>query len=174
MPEILTIIPPLSLTNENLSETDGVSTDRSITSINGIPSTSREHIVANSIRCEKNPMHNGRIKKTRKFNSRRSQKKVALKVGKTLVLDSCLEEESQLRKEVANLSREVETLQQCLAATLGNRLRAYWNNSIAYQRATLHLVHWIAYCTLPATPPPKITAFPFGLTLEKALNIVKR
>lgn len=93
---------------------------------------------------------------------------------KTLILDSCLEMESHLRKEVANLSREVETLQQCLASTLGNRLRTCWNNSIAYQRATLHLVHWIAYCTLPATPPPKITTFPFGLTLEKALNIVKR
>nr|XP_036225580.1 uncharacterized protein LOC106614935 isoform X2 [Bactrocera oleae] len=93
---------------------------------------------------------------------------------KTLILDSSLEVESHLRKEVANLSREVETLQQCLAATLGNRIRSCWNNSIAYQRATLHLVHWIAYCTLPATPPPKITTFPFGLTLEKALNIVKR
>ncbi|XP_039952609.1 uncharacterized protein LOC120769601 isoform X1 [Bactrocera tryoni] len=93
---------------------------------------------------------------------------------KTLILDNCLEVESHLRKEVANLSREVETLQQCLAATLGNRIRSCWNNSIAYQRATLHLVHWIAYCTLPATPPPKIKTFPFGLTLEKALNIVKR
>ncbi|XP_004526648.1 uncharacterized protein LOC101455279 [Ceratitis capitata] len=93
---------------------------------------------------------------------------------KTLILDNCLAVESNLRKEVSNLSHEVETLQQCLAATLGNRLRTCWNNSIAYQRATMQLVHWIAYCTLPATPAPKISAFPFGLTLEKALSIVKR
>uniref|UniRef100_A0A0A1XHI7 Serine/threonine-protein kinase MRCK beta n=3 Tax=Zeugodacus cucurbitae TaxID=28588 RepID=A0A0A1XHI7_ZEUCU len=131
-------------------------------------SLQREEKLANEIR-DKNNALTAALTKLESFEWEMNELK-----KKTLVLDSCLEEESQLRKEVANLSREVETLQQCLAATLGNRLRAYWNNSIAYQRATLHLVHWIAYCTLPATPPPKITAFPFGLTLEKALNIVKR
>ncbi|XP_053961686.1 uncharacterized protein LOC128865385 [Anastrepha ludens] len=92
---------------------------------------------------------------------------------KTLVLEDCLEVEASLRKEVTSLSHEVETLKQCLTATLGNRLRTYWTKSITYQRATLQLLHWIAYCTLPATPPPKISTFPFGLTLEKALSIVK-
>ncbi|XP_036341314.1 uncharacterized protein LOC118750690 [Rhagoletis pomonella] len=93
---------------------------------------------------------------------------------KTQVLESCLEVEITLRKEVTSLTREVETLQKCLAATLGNRLRTCWNSSVAYQRATLQVLHWIAYCTLPATPPPKITTFPFGLTLEKALSIIRR
>lgn len=83
MPEILTTIPPLTLANENLSETDGVSTDRSITSSNGIPSPSEElrSPLENSTRCEKNPMLNGKIIKSRKSIGRRNQKKVALKVG---------------------------------------------------------------------------------------------
>uniref|UniRef100_A0A0K8VW06 Uncharacterized protein n=1 Tax=Bactrocera latifrons TaxID=174628 RepID=A0A0K8VW06_BACLA len=80
MPEILTTIPPLTLAIENLSEADGVSTDRSITSTNEIPSPNGElgSPLENSTRC---PMHTCKIKKSRKSIGRRNQKKVALKVG---------------------------------------------------------------------------------------------
>lgn len=83
MPEILITIPPLPLPIENVSETDGVSTDRSITFTNETPSASGElgSALENSTKCEKNAMHNGKIKKSRKSIGRRNQKKVALKVG---------------------------------------------------------------------------------------------
>lgn len=79
-----------------------------------------------------------------------------------------------MRQEIEKLQTELEVMQKCLKETFGNRLKTCWENSLVYQKGTLQFLHWLAFYVLPATPAPKINTLPFGLSLDKALSIIKR
>lgn len=79
-----------------------------------------------------------------------------------------------MKQELEALQNDIKMMHKCLEETFGKRLKNCWNSSLTYQKATLQMLHWLAYYVLPATPPPKMKALPFELSLNKALSIVKR
>lgn len=82
--------------------------------------------------------------------------------------------EERMRQEMETLHNEIKMMKKCLEETFGNRLKNCWQNTLHYQKGTLQMLHWLAYYVLPATPAPKINALPFGLSLDKALSIIRR
>ncbi|XP_065357531.1 uncharacterized protein LOC135951758 isoform X2 [Calliphora vicina] len=82
--------------------------------------------------------------------------------------------EDRMKQEIEMLENDLKIMHKCLQETFGSRLKTCWSNSLTYQKITLQMLHWLAYYVLPATPPPKMKALPFGLSLDKALSIVKR
>lgn len=62
----------------------------------------------------------------------------------------------QLEKDIKEKEEQVQTLQNCLAATVGHRIRQCFAQSQAYQQATFRLMHFVAYYMLPGTPPPAL------------------
>ncbi|XP_017063854.2 uncharacterized protein LOC108103051 [Drosophila eugracilis] len=77
-------------------------------------------------------------------------------------LKRCSDEEySKLLEQTVKMERSIEekeeklvTLQNCLAATLGQRIRQCFAQSQAYQQATYRMLHFVAHYMLPGTPPP--------------------
>ncbi|XP_037811144.1 uncharacterized protein LOC119603237 [Lucilia sericata] len=108
-----------------------------------------------------------------KLNEAQEQIKI-LKRTKDQELSEVKNREDRLKQDLETLESELKLMQTCLEATFGNRLKNCWNHSVTYQKFTLQMLHWLAYYLLPATPPPKMKALPFGLSLDKALSIVKR
>lgn len=82
--------------------------------------------------------------------------------------------EERMKQEIEKLENELKMLHKCLERTFGTRLKNCWHNTVIYQKVTLQMLHWLAYYVLPATPPPKMNALPFDLSLDKALSIVRR
>ncbi|TMW54877.1 hypothetical protein DOY81_000110 [Sarcophaga bullata] len=82
--------------------------------------------------------------------------------------------EERMRQEMETLQNEIRMMKKCLEETFGNRLKNCWQNTLVFQKGTLQMLHWLAYYVLPATPAPKMNALPFGLSLDKALSIIKR
>ncbi|XP_064548560.1 uncharacterized protein LOC135435437 [Drosophila montana] len=62
----------------------------------------------------------------------------------------------ELEKDIKLKDEQLLTLQNCLAATVGQRIRQCFAQSQAYQHATYRLMHFVAYCMLPGTPPPAL------------------
>lgn len=83
-----------------------------------------------------------------------------------------------VKQEIESLQAEIGELKACLADTIGCRLKTYWTHTIAHQKTTVQMLHWIAYYVLPATPPPKYSppaSLNFGIfSLEKVLTIIRR
>ncbi|XP_017471420.1 PREDICTED: uncharacterized protein LOC108362777 isoform X2 [Rhagoletis zephyria] len=98
MPEILNTIPPLSLTIENLSETDGIATDRSTTPDSATPSTSgsRRPSLEHMIKRNPHQASSAQNKKTRRSIFRRNQKKAPLKVGSPQKCTTAICQKSQI------------------------------------------------------------------------------
>lgn len=67
-------------------------------------------------------------------------------------------------------------LRKYVDATLSKRCQNFWNSTKDVPRGTILWLHWLAFYMLPATPAPVQAppSLPFGLTLEKALSIIKR
>lgn len=61
------------------------------------------------------------------------------------------------------------TLQNCLAATLGQRIRQCFAQSQVYQHATYRMLHFVAHYMLPGTPPPPPPIIPGAVTKLKGL-----
>lgn len=74
----------------------------------------------------------------------------------------------QLEQDLKQKDEQVVTLQNCLAATVGQRIRQCFAQSQAYQHATFRLMHFVAFCMLPGTPPP---ALPMSSAVEKIKGI---
>ncbi|EDW04265.1 uncharacterized protein LOC6562916 [Drosophila grimshawi] len=87
-----------------------------------------------------------------------------LKLSSTQLMEHKYETEQQLIKlmqhsaelemDIKKKEEELVTLQNCLAATVGHRIRQCLAHRQAYQHATYNLMHFVAYCMLPGTPPP--------------------
>lgn len=74
----------------------------------------------------------------------------------------------ELEHNIKQKDEQVVTLQNCLAATVGQRIRQCFAQSQAYQHATFRLMHFVAFCMLPGTPPP---ALPMSSAVEKIKGI---
>lgn len=70
----------------------------------------------------------------------------------------------ELEQGIKQKEEQVVTLQNCLAATVGQRIRQCFAQSQAYQHATFRLMHFVAFCMLPGTPPP---ALPMSNAVKK-------
>jgi len=77
-----------------------------------------------------------------------------------------LEQTLKLEQAIAEKEEQLVTLQNCLAATLGQRIRQCFAQSQAYQHATYRMLHFVAHYMLPGTPPP-------GPSLPGAVNRLK-
>ncbi|ALC40090.1 CG5043, partial [Drosophila busckii] len=73
-----------------------------------------------------------------------------LHIGKLMARSAKLELACKQKDE------QLATLQNCLAATVGQRIRQCLAQREVYQHATFRLMHFVAYCMLPGTPPPLI------------------
>ncbi|KAH8298317.1 hypothetical protein KR018_002361, partial [Drosophila ironensis] len=65
-----------------------------------------------------------------------------------------LEETSELERCLQEKEEKLVTLQNCLAATLGQRIRQCLAQGQFYQNATCRMLHFVAHYMLPGTPPP--------------------
>ncbi|XP_017044899.1 uncharacterized protein LOC108090631 [Drosophila ficusphila] len=65
-----------------------------------------------------------------------------------------LEQTLKLERSLEEKEEQLVTLQNCLAATLGQRIRQCFAQSQVYQHATYRMLHFVAHYMLPATPPP--------------------
>ncbi|XP_075169075.1 uncharacterized protein LOC142241215 [Haematobia irritans] len=99
---------------------------------------------------------------------------IFLKYSHQQQLAEALAREMDLKIDIEKLEMRVQLLNECLEGTMGNRLNKLCYTTLNCTKFSLHMLHWLAYSLLPATPPPKLNTFPFGLTLAKVLNIVKR
>lgn len=70
----------------------------------------------------------------------------------------------ELEQGIKQKEEQVVTLQNCLAATVGQRIRQCFAQSQIYQHATFRLMHFVAFCMLPGTPPP---ALPMASAVKK-------
>ncbi|XP_062130698.1 uncharacterized protein LOC133841881 [Drosophila sulfurigaster albostrigata] len=66
----------------------------------------------------------------------------------------------ELEEELKAKEERVVTLQNCLAATVGQRIRTCLAQGQAYQHATFRLMHFFAYYMFPGTPPPALPLLP--------------
>jgi len=81
-------------------------------------------------------------------------------------ISKLLEQTLKLEQAIAEKEEQLVTLQNCLAATLGQRIRQCFAQSQAYQHATYRMLHFVAHYMLPGTPPP-------GPSLPGAVNRLK-
>ncbi|XP_017107071.2 ribosome-binding protein 1 [Drosophila bipectinata] len=80
-----------------------------------------------------------------------------------------LEHSLELEQTLQEKQEQVVTLQNCLAATLGQRIRQCFAQSQVYQHATYRMLHFVAHYMLPGTPPPSPTMIPGAVTKLKGL-----
>ncbi|KAH8411902.1 hypothetical protein KR222_001363, partial [Zaprionus bogoriensis] len=73
----------------------------------------------------------------------------------------------ELELAVKQKEEQVQTLQNCLAATVGQRIRQCFAQGHVYQHATFRLMHFVAYCMLPGTPPPVLPMSSLPLAVRK-------
>ncbi|XP_030565011.1 uncharacterized protein LOC115765533 [Drosophila novamexicana] len=78
------------------------------------------------------------------------------KCEKELQISKLMKLSEELEKDIKLKDEQLLTLQNCLAATVGQRIRQCFAQSQAYQHATYRLMHFVAYCMLPGTPPPAL------------------
>ncbi|EDV54848.1 protein CROWDED NUCLEI 3 [Drosophila erecta] len=77
-----------------------------------------------------------------------------LKRGSDEQFSKVLEKTLKLEQAIKEKEEQLVTLQNCLAATLGQRIRQCFAQSQAYQHATYRMLHFVAHYMLPGTPPP--------------------
>ncbi|KAI8041972.1 hypothetical protein M5D96_003270 [Drosophila gunungcola] len=77
-----------------------------------------------------------------------------LKRGSDEQYSNLLEQTLKLERSIEEKEEQLVTLQNCLAATLGQRIRQCFAQSQAYQQATYRMLHFVAHYMLPGTPPP--------------------
>ncbi|XP_016963144.1 coiled-coil domain-containing protein 102A [Drosophila biarmipes] len=65
-----------------------------------------------------------------------------------------LEQTLKMERSLEEKEEQLVTLQNCLSATLGQRIRQCFAQSQAYQHATYRMLHFVAHYMLPGTPPP--------------------
>lgn len=80
-----------------------------------------------------------------------------------------LEHSLELEQTLQDKQEQVVTLQNCLAATLGQRIRQCFAQSQVYQHATYRMLHFVAHYMLPGTPPPPPPIIPGAVTKLKGL-----
>ncbi|KAL7740274.1 hypothetical protein ACLKA6_014535 [Drosophila palustris] len=73
----------------------------------------------------------------------------------------------ELELEIKQKEEYVVTLENCLSATVGQRIRQCFAQSRPYQHATFRLMHFVAYCMLPGTPPPLLPSSTFPTAVKK-------
>ncbi|KAH8293210.1 hypothetical protein KR044_013128 [Drosophila immigrans] len=78
----------------------------------------------------------------------------------TNLVDKLMKHAEQLEQDLKQKEEQLVTLQNCLAATVGQRIRTCLAQGQAYQHATFRLMHFFAYCMLPGTPPPALPILP--------------
>ncbi|XP_037712362.1 uncharacterized protein LOC119548820 [Drosophila subpulchrella] len=77
-----------------------------------------------------------------------------LKRGSDKQYSMLLEQTLKMERSIEEKEEQLVTLQNCLAATLGQRIRQCFAQSQAYQHATYRMLHFVAHYMLPGTPPP--------------------
>ncbi|KAH8245462.1 hypothetical protein KR032_010509 [Drosophila birchii] len=81
-----------------------------------------------------------------------------------------LEHTLQLETSIQEKDEQLVNLQNCLAATLGQRIRQCFAHSQDYQHATYRMLHFVAHYMLPGTPPPSTPPLiPVAVTRLKKL-----
>ncbi|KAH8283157.1 hypothetical protein KR054_012449, partial [Drosophila jambulina] len=65
-----------------------------------------------------------------------------------------MEHTLELETYIQEKDEQLVNLQNCLAATLGQRIRQCFAHSQDYQNATYRMLHFVAHYMLPGTPPP--------------------
>ncbi|XP_017025478.1 dynactin subunit 1 [Drosophila kikkawai] len=81
-----------------------------------------------------------------------------------------LEHTLQLETTIQEKDEQLVNLQNCLAATLGQRIRQCFAHSQDYQHATYRMLHFVAHYMLPGTPPPMASPLiPVAVTRLKQL-----
>ncbi|XP_020809129.1 hyaluronan mediated motility receptor [Drosophila serrata] len=77
-----------------------------------------------------------------------------------------LEHTLQLETSIQEKDDQLVNLQNCLAATLGQRIRQCFAHSQNYQHATYRMLHFVAHYMLPGTPPPSTPPLIQWLSLD--------
>ncbi|KAH8412952.1 hypothetical protein KR009_007097 [Drosophila setifemur] len=77
-----------------------------------------------------------------------------LKEGSEEQYSKLLEHTLEVERSIQEKEEQLVTLQNCLAATLGQRIRQCFAQSQVYQHATYRMLHFVAHYMLPGTPPP--------------------
>ncbi|XP_039483861.1 uncharacterized protein LOC120446781 [Drosophila santomea] len=77
-----------------------------------------------------------------------------LKRGSEEQFSKLFEQTVKLEQAIKEKEEQLVTIQNCLAATLGQRIRQCFAQSQAYQHATYRMLHFVAHYMLPGTPPP--------------------
>ncbi|XP_016993601.2 hyaluronan mediated motility receptor [Drosophila takahashii] len=91
-----------------------------------------------------------------------------LKRGSDEQYSKLLEQTVKMERSIEEKEEQLVTLQNCLAATLGQRIRQCFAQSQAYQHATYRMLHFVAHYMLPGTPPPS-PSFPGAVNRLKGL-----
>ncbi|EDW11029.1 uncharacterized protein LOC6575578 [Drosophila mojavensis] len=81
---------------------------------------------------------------------------VEYKCETELHIGKLMKHTEELEKDIKEKEVQIQTLENCLAATVGHRIRQCFAQSQVYQQATFRLMHLVAYCMLPGTPPPAL------------------
>ncbi|XP_016987280.1 uncharacterized protein LOC108050227 [Drosophila rhopaloa] len=92
-----------------------------------------------------------------------------LKRGSDEQYSKLLEQTLKMERSIEEKEEQLVTLQNCLAATLGQRIRQCFAQSQAYQHATYRMLHFVAHYMLPGTPPPAPPSLPGAVYRLKSL-----
>ncbi|XP_030383331.1 uncharacterized protein LOC115630807 [Scaptodrosophila lebanonensis] len=76
--------------------------------------------------------------------------------SKLLELEEYKRKTVELQQKLQRSEEQLSTLQNCLAASVGQRIKQCFAQRQSYQAATYRMLHFVAYVMLPATPPPAL------------------